>query len=164
MKLGGLKDQQLIEQNFSEELIFEKKPKFSFKQVFFGFCQKFNQCICLFYLKMVNKSVLYDSGNHFWENTVGKIKSGKTPIFQLWPKIMISTNQIAVFFDYYLWKESIYNLDFLHGDFVTCGCGQLCQRSIQIARFFYHQYLRKEFSIILASCIKFFAFFAFCHH
>ena len=31
MKLGGLKDQQLIEQNFSEELIFEKKPKFSFK-------------------------------------------------------------------------------------------------------------------------------------
>ena len=31
MKLGGLKDQQLIESNFSEELIFEKKPKISFK-------------------------------------------------------------------------------------------------------------------------------------
>ena len=35
MKLGGLKDQQLIESNFSEELIFEKKPKISFKIGFF---------------------------------------------------------------------------------------------------------------------------------
>ena len=41
MKLGGLKDQQLIESNFSEELIFEKKPKISFKiGVFFGFLSK----------------------------------------------------------------------------------------------------------------------------
>ena len=30
---------------------------------------------------------------------------------------MRSNNQIAVFFDYpYLWKELIYNFDFLHGD------------------------------------------------
>ena len=41
MKLGGLKDQQLIESNFSEEWIFEKKPKISFKiGVFFVFLSK----------------------------------------------------------------------------------------------------------------------------
>ena len=40
----------------------------------------------------------------------------KNLIVQLWPA-MLSTNQIAVFLDHqYFWKESIFTLDFLHGD------------------------------------------------
>ena len=35
---------------------------------------------------------------------------------QFWPK-MLSANQITVLFDHqYIWKQSIYFLDFLHGD------------------------------------------------
>ena len=42
--------------------------------------------------------------------------SGENLVVKLWPK-MLSTNQIAVFFDFQcLWKERISLLDFFHGD------------------------------------------------
>ena len=42
--------------------------------------------------------------------------SGKNLVLQLWPK-MLSTNQIAVFFEHqFIRKELINLLDFLHGD------------------------------------------------
>ena len=91
-----------------------------------------------------------------WKNVV---------LLQLCPK-MLSTNQIAIFFDHqYPWKESVDIIDFLRGNNHQGEIGDETSafgwvwpvvplfQSNQIVGFYDHQYLWKESSEILVFCM-----------
>ena len=94
MKIEGLiKGQKLTTPNFLDKFLFwEKSPKIPLEQgFFFGFFQKFNPQMFLFFPKNGQQQcslLFHESGN-----------SGKSLDLQLLPK-MLSINQIVRFFDH----------------------------------------------------------------
>ena len=94
------KTKQLKYRLFLEKFSFWRKTQKFLQNTFFGFCQKFNPFMCLFYQKMVHNYVLYDSAKTACQ--------GKMWFFKMHP-----TNRIAVSYGHqYFWKESINILEF----------------------------------------------------